>query len=168
LRKLLFSIVAAAAVLAGSAAGAVAQKGSAPPSAVPRDTLATALGLRLHSIEIQIDILSDRGMIGREEARELRQQSRRLEQRLYGLNAREGHEVELAVDRLQASLRSAANVAFLDLNASARRDLDRFDDGDRYERDRGSYADQDSYPRPDPRGDPYAKWDARDCREGIC
>jgi hypothetical protein len=168
LRKLLFSIVAAAAVLAGSAAGAAEQKGPARQSAVHRESLATSLGLRLHSIEIQIDILSDRGMIGREEARELRQQSRRLEQRLYGLNGREGHEVELAVDRLQASLRSAANVAFLDLNASGRRDLGRFDDGDRYQRDRGSYADRDSYRPPDPRGDPFAIWDARDCREGIC
>src|SRR3954454_10446890 len=123
LRKLLFSIVAAGAVLAGNAAGAAGQKGAPPPRADHRDSLATTLGLRLRSIEIQIDILSDRELIGREEARELRQQSRRLEQRLYGLTGREGHEVEFAVDRLQASLRSAANVAFLDLNASGRRDL---------------------------------------------
>jgi hypothetical protein len=82
------------------------------------------------------------------------------------MSPREAREVELAVDRLQASLRSAAELA--ELNASTRRDLGRFDDGDRYQGDVGSYSERDSYRRPDPRGDPYAKWDARDCREGIC
>ena len=122
------------------------------------------LGLRLRSIELQIDILSDRGAMGREQARELRADARRLEQRLYRASAREAREVELAVDRLQDQLRLASDVAHAGSYALARRELGRFDDGERYERHGDHYSDWDAYQRPDPRGNPFAKWDERDER----
>ena len=141
------------------------QKGVPSPRAYNRDSLGV-LSLRLRSIDLQIETMSDRGMIGREEARDLREESRRLARRLYGLSARETRDVELAVDRLQANLRSAADLAPLYGDAFNRRDLGRFDAGDRYARDFESYTNRDSYYRPDPRGDPFAIWDERDRREG--
>jgi hypothetical protein len=167
MRKLLVLIFAAGAALTVSAAATAQQRAAGPMQSFQRDNPASTLELRLRSIEIRIDILSDRGMIGREEARDLRQQSHRLAERLYRLSARDARDAELAVDRLQASLRSAADLALLDPSGSNRRDLGRFDDGDRYQRD-GGYYDRDSYQPPDPRGDPFAIWDARDCREGVC
>src|SRR6185503_19976632 len=113
---------------------------------------------------IQIDIMSDRDMIGREEARDLRQQSRRLEQRLHVLSRREAADVEIAVDRLQAILRYAADGARLGDYASNRRSLGRFDDSDRYRRDE-DYFDRDAYQRSDPRGEPFAIWEERDRRD---
>ena len=160
MRKLILSIFAASAALAVAGPAAA----SPPAKAYHRDNLASVLGLRLRSIEIQIDIMSDRDMIGREEAGDLRQQSRRLEQRLYGLGSRGAAEVELAVDRLQAVLRSAADGARLGEYASSRRNLGRFDDGDRY-REQEDYYDRDAYQRADPRDDPFAIWEERDRRD---
>lgn len=162
MRKLFLSILAAGAALA-----VVAPAGAAPPAKTHhRDNQASTLGLRLRSIEIQIDIMSDRQMVGREEARDLRQQARRLEQRLYGLSRREAADVELAVDRLQARLRSAADGARLGDTALSRPALGRFDDGDRYRRDE-DYYDRDAYQRADPRGDPFAIWEERDRRDQL-
>jgi hypothetical protein len=159
-RKLFLSILAASAAL-----GAAAPAAAAPPAkAYHRDSQANTLELRLRSIEIQIDIMSDRGMMSREEARALRQQSRRLEQRLNGMSRREAADVEIAVDRLQALLRNAAEGARLGDYASNRRALGRFDDGDRYRRDEDYYG-RDSYERADPRGDPFAIWEERDRRD---
>ena len=129
------------------------------------DKLVSTLELRLQSIELQIDILSDRDLLGRQEAHELRQQSRRLGQRLHGLRSRDARDVEVAVDRLQAQLRAAAGDMRLGTYASSRRDLGRFDDGDRYRDDRAHYYDNDVYRRPDPRGDPFAIGEERDRRE---
>lgn len=137
---------------------------AAPPQSHRSDNLASMLGLRLRSIELQIDILSDRDAIGREQARELRADARRLGQRVYRASEREAREVELAVDRLQEQLRLASDVARAGTYASARRDLGRFDDGERYQRDDDHYFDRDLYQRPDPRGDPFAIWRERDER----
>jgi len=157
-RKLLLSVLAA--LVLASPVGA-----AAPPAKVyHRDSLANTLELRLRSIEIQIDIMSDRDMIGREEARDLRQQSRRLEQGLNGMSKREAADVEVAVDRLQALLRNAADSARLGDDASNRRSLGRFDDGDRYRSDEDDFG-RDSYQRADPRGDPFAIWEERDRRD---
>lgn len=163
MRKLALSIAGAAVALA-LAAPAVAEPRSSPVRAHQRSSLASTLELRLRSIELQIDMLSDRDLIGRQEAQELRQQSRRLEQRLRGLSRRDAHDLEVAVDRLQAHLRLAAGSARLGAYASSRRDLGRFDDGDRYQRDRDIYYDRDVFR--DPRGDPFAIWEERDDREG--
>ena len=122
--------------------------------------LANMLSLRLRSIELQIDIMRDRDLIGREEAQDLRREASWLEKRLRGASSREAGAIELAVQRLQDHLRFAT----ADLNGSRRRDLGRFDDGDRYGQDRRSFSDGDSSRRPDPRGDPFAIWDERDSR----
>jgi hypothetical protein len=124
------------------------------------------LDLRLKSIELQIDTLSDSARIGREEAQELRREARRLEQRAYRTDPRDAADVELAVQRLQDQLRIAAADAGLGDYASRRRDLGRFDDGDRYQPEGDRYADHDSFERLDPRGDPFAKWEERDSRGG--
>jgi hypothetical protein len=161
-RKLLCSLLAVGAALVVAAPSAAER----PAKVYHRDNDASTLGLRLRSTEIQIDIMSDREMIGREEAGELRAQSRRLEQRLHGLSRREATDVELAVDRLQERLRSAADGARLGDYASNRRALGRFDDGDRYRRDEEHY-DRDAYRHADSRGDPFAIWEERDRRDQL-
>lgn len=160
MRKLLLSILAAGTALASASPAAAAP----PAKSYHRDNEASTLGLRLRSIEIQIDIMSDRGLMGREEARDLRQQSRRLEQRLNGMSRREAADVEIAVDRLQALLRTAAEGARFGDYASNRRSLGRFDDGDRYRSDEDDFG-RDAYQRADPRGDPFAIWEERDRRD---
>jgi hypothetical protein len=151
-------------ILIACAALAVAPPAAAARPNHPAANRTTELGLRLRSIELQIDILRDRGLIGREEAQDLRTEAMRLERRLYRPSAREAREVDLAVDRLQEQLRFAAADSNLGREASVRRHLGRFDDGDRYQRDRESYDDRDSYQRADPRGDPFAIWEERDER----
>jgi hypothetical protein len=122
------------------------------------------LGLRLRSIEVQIDILSDRQLIGHEEANDLRRQARRLEQRLYRSSEREVRDVEVAVQRLQEQLRFASADASLGGDFSRRRDLGGFDDGERYDVDSDRDYDRGSYRRADPRGDPFVIWQERDER----
>ena len=161
MRKLALFAAAAAVMVAGPAAAAE-PKAPAPAGSRHSDRPTAVLDLRLRSIELQIDILTDRELIGREEAQELRQQARRLEQRLYTSPERQIGEVELAVDRLQRRLRFAAEDGRS--GGFARRDLGRFDDGDRYQPDRRSAYDGDSYRRADPLGDPFAIWEERDAR----
>lgn len=151
-------------IMISAALAVAAPTDSAPPAPRhPRGSLASMLNLRLRSIELQIDILSDR-VIGREEAQELRGQARRLEQRLNRSSEREAVALEPEVERLQQHLRLAADEARLGTLASRRRDLGGFDDGERYERERDSDYAHDSYQRADPRGDPFAIWKERDER----
>jgi hypothetical protein len=159
MRKLAAAAAAVTIVVAASAAGE--PKATAPSPSHHSDTLPAVLDLRLRSMELQIDILRDRDLIGREEAQDLRQEALRLQRRLERLPERQVGEVELAVDRLQRQLRFAADDGRL---ASVRRDLGRFDDGDRYQRDSHSDYDDHSYQRADPRGDPFAIWEERDRR----
>jgi hypothetical protein len=163
MRKL---VVTAVAVTLGLPGNGVAAPHAVPPAARshPPASLPSMLRLRLRSMELQIDTLSDRGAIGREQARDLRADVRRLEQRLDRASGREAREVELAADRLQYQLRVTADAVRSGNLASARRDLDRFDDGERFERDDHHDSDRDTYQRPDPRGDPFAKWEERDER----
>jgi hypothetical protein len=155
-KQALFAAAAAVAVVAVPAAGE-------PTKAAPHhsDRLSAMLDLRLRSIELQIDTLRDRELIGAEEAQDLRQEARRLERRLYRLPGRQAGDVELAVERLQRQLRFAAGDGRF---ATLRRDLGRFDDGDRYQPDRGSDYEKDSYRPADPLGDPFAIWKERDER----
>jgi hypothetical protein len=166
MRKLVISIVLAGAGFAAAVPAAAAEKNiSASARNRPPGNLASMLSLRLRSIELQIDILSDRDLIGREEAQDLRREARRLEHRPYRSSAREAADVDLAVQRLQDHLRLATSDASLGAYASRRRDLGRFDDGDRYGRERESFTNRDSYKRADPRGDPFAIWKERDDRD---
>jgi hypothetical protein len=162
MRRFILSIFVAGAALAVAPAAAE-QKSPASANAHHSVTLASMIGLRLRSIELQIDILRDRDRIGREEARDLRALAQRLEQRLARSSDREARDVEAAVDRLQEQLRSASDDMRLDSYA-ARRDLGRFDDGQRYPRDDDSYSSRDDDQPADPRGDPFAIWKERDER----
>ena len=151
----------AAAAVTVAVPAAAKPKPAAPAASHQPGRQATVLDLRLRSIEIQIDILRDRERIGGEEAQDLRQEAHRLERRLYQLPGRQVGEIELAVDRLQRQLRFAANDGRV---GSPRRNLGRFDDGDRYTAGRGSGYDRDPYRAADPLGDPFAIWEERDER----
>lgn len=114
MRKLLLSFLAAG--LAFAAAPAFAQHPSAPQAQrlrhADRDRLlATALRARIASINARIDMLRDRDALGSEEAQELLKQSRRLQNRLYGLSAREAVDVETGIDRLERQVGFAMDDA---------------------------------------------------------
>lgn len=166
MRKRILSIFAMGVALGLAVpASAAEQKAGVPHASHRPESLTNMLSLRLRSIELQVDILRDRDLIGREEAQDLRVEAHRLEQRLYRSSGRETRDVELAVDRLQEQLRVVADDMPMSGYASRRRDLGRFDDGDRYTRDSERYYDRDDYQRADPRGDPFAIWEERDERE---
>lgn len=79
-------------------------------------------------------MLRGRDALGSEEARELREQARRLEIRLHGISAREAGDAELAIARLENQVRLAADDARWG-GHSFNRGLDRtYDRGDPYER----------------------------------
>ena len=156
MRKLLFPLLAGGLAFAASAPAAAGHRAAAPHRIHKSDNSATVLNLRMQSIELQIDILRDRGMIGREEARELQQQSRMLERRLYGLSPREVEDVEMGIDRLEDRVRLARDDGRIGGHLFDRGDNRRFDDGDRYANDEDRYH-RDDYRRADPRGDPFAR-----------
>ena len=146
--KLVLSLIAATAAL--TAAPAVAQGRSAPAAMHHRDNLATTLGVRILSINTRIDMLRDRGAIGRDEARGLREEARRLQLRLYGMSRREAGDVELGVDRLESQVRVAADDARWGGHIFNREAADSFDDSDRYEGpryelDRPNYSHSGAY-----------------------
>ena len=76
-----------------------------------------------------------------EQARDLRQQSRVLEERLIGLTARDAGDVELGISRLQQRVRVASDDALWG-HAFAREDEHRFDDHHAYETRRPSAFEQ--------------------------
>jgi hypothetical protein len=156
--------VLAAALAAVAVPLAAKPNAPAPVSSHHSDRLATVLNLRLRSIELQVDTLLDRELIGRPEALDLRREAQRLERRLEKSPEREAREIEPAVDRLQRQLRFAADQGRLGGFAEQRRDLGRFDDGDRYPAMGESDEGRDSYRRADPLGDPFAIWEERDER----
>ena len=94
------SIAAAAALAPVSApAPAPAQAATADP-----ENSANMLGMRVASMELRIDMLSDRGAISRAEAQELRQRSRALERRLHGVSARDVEDLATELGRLELRL----------------------------------------------------------------
>lgn len=132
MNKLVLSLVAATAAL--TAAPALAQGHSVPIAKVHyRDNLATTLGARILSINTRIDMLRDRDAIGRDEARGLREEARRLQLRLYGMSRREAGDVELGIDRLESQVRVASDDARWGGHAFNRELDESFDDSDRYE-----------------------------------
>ena len=130
------ALFAASAAVMIAVPAEAAPKAAAPSTSRYSDTLPAALDLRLRSIELQIDTLRERDLIGAEEAQDLREEARRLERRLFRSPGRQAGDLELAVDRLQRQLRLAGDDGRL--GNMARRDLGRFDDGDSYRGDRGS------------------------------
>src|SRR4051812_3209612 len=102
--KSVVSLLVAAAALAAVPAAAQVPPPHRPARVPPghyRDPLPPMLRARIASINLRIDMLREEGGIGSEEARELRQQSRRLHSRLHGLSARDTGDVEFAIDRLE-------------------------------------------------------------------
>jgi hypothetical protein len=99
--------------------------------------------MRLASINLRIEMLRQRQALGSEEARDLREQARRLEIRLHGISAREARDAELAVARLESQIRLATDDARWGGHAY-NSELDRpYDSGDRYERFDRYHADRD-------------------------
>ena len=95
MRKFVIVTLPAVAAL-GVAAPAVAQHKAAPARPTyHRSALEAALTARLQSIQTRIELLREEGLMGSEEARSLQQESRSIEQRLSGLNARDVSDVEL-------------------------------------------------------------------------
>jgi hypothetical protein len=109
-----------------------------------------ALQGRINSIQAQIESLSARRILSRNEARDLRQESRNLERRLYeagrgGLNYREMQTIQVRIARLEQNVRRQANDGNRwgrggysnGYNGQGYGDLDRDGRDDRYEDDRG-------------------------------
>ena len=136
MRSSLFVIAVAGAAFFAAAPASAQHRNAAPQH---RYSAASTLGLRMRSVELQIDILRDRGQIGRAEAEELHRQSRLLERRLYGMTGREAREVELGIARLENRVRFAADDARIGGHLFDREADRRFDDGDRFEREDRAY-----------------------------
>src|SRR5690349_6264075 len=127
MQKFILPFLAAGAALAPAPAAAQAHPA---PYTQHRDPTATLLRARIASLNARIDRLRDRDAIGRDEARELREEARRLQLRLYGMSRRDAGDVELGIARIESRITFAADdTRSLDFE-------DRFDDGDRYERQR--------------------------------
>ena len=122
------------AIMAGGAALAVAAPAAAQHHVAPaasgyhRSALEAALTARLQSIQTRIELLREEGLMGSEEARSLQQESRSIEQRLIGLNARDVSDVELALGRLRDRVRFADENARFGAHVYDRAEEDRYED----------------------------------------
>jgi hypothetical protein len=155
MRTFVLSFVAAGAALAAAPAAA---QGHPAPSAgrthdvSQRDPTAIMLRARLASINLRIETLRRADALDSEEARELRNLSRRLEIQLYGLSRREAEDLKHRIGRLESRLRFAADDARWGGRAS-KHELDRrygdpdpYERFDRYQADRsGHYRNFDRY-----------------------
>jgi hypothetical protein len=161
MRKFLIITATGVAALAAAApAGAQHSRVAAAPG-YHRSALEAALSARLQSIQTRIVLLREEGLMNSQEARDLRQQSRSLEQRLIGLNARDASDVELALGRLNDRVRFAAEDA-RNARALDREDDERFADNDRYELQRRSeseHLDRHIAPPVDRWEDPFDRGD---------
>ena len=153
MRKFLIPLVVAGSALA-VAAPAAAQW--APP--VPYGNAygynnfgqVRALQVRVDQIQRQIQVLGARRMLSRNEVRDLRAQSRNVEQRLrrsarYGLNPNEMRDVQVRIARLEQHVFREANDGRRWGNGQYGNadayDRDRDGRDDRYEDDRGTRHD---------------------------
>jgi len=152
MRKFLMPIVAGGAALA-AASPASAQHRAVPGPGYHRSSLEIALEARLQSIQTRIQLLSAEGLMNSEEARDLRQQSRSIERRLIGLNARDASDVELAIGRLNDRVRFAADSG-RSLHVFDREDDERFHEQQSLERDRRSAFQVDRHVAP-----PVDRWE---------
>ncbi len=113
------------------------------------------LQVRIDQLQRQIARLDSRDILSEREARQLRSESRDVEQRLrraarYGLDGREAYSIERRIQRLEYRIQREAR----DGNRYGRgynpygQTWDRDRDGlnDRYERDRGTNYDEDRDP----------------------
>lgn len=154
MRKLLILLASAGAAMC-VAAPAEAHRQPVPAApAYHRSPLELALSARLESIRNRIELLREEGLMGSDEARDLGQQSRVLEERLIGLTARDSGDVELAISRIQRRVRATSDDA-LWAHPFAREDQDRFDDYHPYEtRHPDAFEQMDRHIAP-----PVDRWD---------
>lgn len=162
MRKLIPPIAAGAALAVASPAAAQHAPVRAGHYNLHRENNASILAARIATINVRIEMLSERGAIGRDEARELRQQSRRLQGHLYGLSPREVSDLEVAIDRLERQVRFAADDARWGGHVFDRGDEDRFEADDGYRSESHAYSTErgrdhrDTFQRWD---DPFDQWD---------
>ena len=135
MRKFVILLLAAGAALSAAPAAAQPRPAAEAPG-YHRNALEIALSARLQSIQTRIQLLREEGLMDSAEARDLRQESRSIERRLIGLNARDASDVELAIGRLNERVRLAADDARWGRHVFDREDENRFDERERYESDR--------------------------------
>jgi hypothetical protein len=160
MRNVLISIVTGVAALVAAAPAAAQHNAASAAPGYHRSPLETALTARLQSIQTRILLLREEGLMNSEEARDLRQQSRSIEQRLIGLNARDASDVELAVSRLNDRVRFAAEESRWGSHVFERDDADRYEAG-RLERLRENDFQVERHVAPpvDRWGDPFDRGD---------
>jgi hypothetical protein len=155
MRKFLVWMVAGGAALAAGAPALAERNAAPPPRAYHRTSLEIALGARLQSIQMRIELLREEGLMGSEQARDLGRQSRILEERLIGLSARDATDVEFGISRLQDRVRVASDDARWGRHVFARDEQDRFDDHHAYEMQRpNAFEQMDRHIAP-----PVDRWD---------
>src|ERR1043165_5806898 len=142
MRRFLIPILPAVAALAAAAPAAAQHKAASALPAYHRSALEAALTARLQSIQTRIELLREEGLMGSEEARTLRQESRGIEQRLIGLNARDVSDIELSLGRLQDRVRFADENARSGAHVYDRVDEDRHETRDPLAMSTDRYFDQ--------------------------
>ena len=160
MRNFLIGIIPAAAAFAVAAPAAAQHPAARATPSYHRSPLEAALTARLQSIQTRILLLREEGLMGSEEARALQQQSRSIEQRLIGLNARDVSDVELALGRLNDRVRFAAEDSRWGSHVFERGDSDRYE-AERVERLRENDFQVDRHVAPpvDRWGDPFDRGD---------
>ena len=154
-RFVILSLPAVAALVVAAPAAAQHRAASAAPG-YHRGALEAALTARLQSIQTRILLLREEGLMNSEEARDLRQQSRSIEQKLIGLNARDASDVELALSRLNDRVRFAAEDSRWGSHVYEREDAERYE-AERVERlqENDFHVDRHVAPPVDRWGDPF-------------
>jgi len=142
MRRFLIPILPSVAALAAAAPAAAQHKAAPSAPAYHRSALEAALTARLQSIQTRIELLREEGLMGSEEARTLRQESRGIEQRLIGLNARDVSDVELSLGRLQDRVRFADENARSGAHVYDRVEEDRYPTRDPLAMSTDRYFDQ--------------------------
>ena len=142
MRRFLIPILPSVAALAAAAPAAAQHKAAPSAPAYHRSALEAALTARLQSIQTRIELLREEGLMGSEEARTLRQESRGIEQRLIGLNARDVSDVELSLGRLQDRVRFADENARSGTHVYDRVEEDRYENRDPLAMSTDRYFDQ--------------------------
>jgi hypothetical protein len=128
MRKFVILTLPAVAALAVAAPAGAQHKAAPATRPYHRSALEAALSARLQSIQTRIELLRQEGLMGSEEALNLQQESRSIEQRLIGLNARDVSDVELALGRLHDRVRFADENARSGSHVYDRTEVDRYED----------------------------------------
>jgi hypothetical protein len=162
MRKYLIPLVTVGAAVAVGSPALAQHKAARPAAVYHRSPLELALSARLDSIQTRIELLREEGLMGSEQARDLRQQARMLEERLIGLSARDAREVEFAIGRVQDKVRSVSDDGLWDRHVFAPNEEDRYAGRDSFEMRRPSdfeHMDRHFAPPVDRWEDPFDRGD---------